>query len=772
MSREVKPGRFAVVAGAVVAATVLAVGAQGVPDAVIAVLGGPRTDFERQGGLSVRYQLPGGGDRVLEIPGVTPADAGELFDQLVHGVSFHPVIHGSHAEEVARLTGATLDLDQWADDDGQRFSVGYLRAGSRAELERALADATARGWHAPEGSTIGFEQVDGEPVHWRTYELAPAALDESMIDSARASADPNTLQSIVLVDLTPAGTTRFCDLTGQLQGRKLAIVAGTRVRSAPIIFSEICGGRISITMGSGGGEREAVTLADLLNNHRFLPRGSIAQAAHPVPPVGIGRLRWLAPLVVAAAAAALAAALAYLVIRLARPRWRTAPPGATGRFPCRRLMVTLLAPLAVAVLPQIPLAGLDTTQLATDSLFSVFGPPPSYSVITLGITPVISAFLVVELIALAIPRLRWRRHDARGRIGLGKAVAGVAVGIALIQGWFMASYLEALTSGVQVADAGLRFQVVTALSLAAGTMLLTVIAGAIREHGLGNGYGALLASTAALALIENAIDLGGLPAHGLAGLLGIAAVAAVTWCGLRWRVGPTGDRGVVLRVPSSGIRPLSELGGIGYLVAALWALASGVGVLELQGWLAQLEQLPWVLLPCVLVAVPVWSWLFARPSLVARVALQAGCDPPSRGVWLAATVVSLGLTGAVVAIALGVAAWAYLAPVATLAVATEVMIATAVVLDLCDDARARRQPLAPAWVVHQIQYLGVIEHVLGGAGIPCHVHAANLRTLLAFFGPWAPAIVLVPEAHAEAARRLLDDALRPAAGQVPVARVA
>ena len=90
---------------------------------------------------------------------------------------------------------------------------------------------------------------------------------------------------------------------------------------------------------------------------------------------------------------------------------------------------------------------------------------------------------------------------------------------------------------------------------------------------------------------------------------------------------------------------------------------------------------------------------------------------------------------------------------------------------IIDDARVRRAKLAIAAVVHQVQYLGVVEHVLGEASISYHFHASNLRTLLAFFGPWAPVIVLVPEEQASLARDKLDAVLRAAINKVPVARV-
>ncbi len=99
------------------------------------------------------------------------------------------------------------------------------------------------------------------------------------------------------------------------------------------------------------------------------------------------------------------------------------------------------------------------------------------------------------------------------------------------------------------------------------------------------------------------------------------------------------------------------------------------------------------------------------------------------------------------------------------------MFCTAVWLDIVDDARAHRTKLAPAGVLHQIQYAGVVEQVLSDAGIPCHIHASNLRTLLAFFGPFAPAIVLVPEDRAMEARLQFTKAITAATG-VPAARVA
>jgi len=162
--------------------------------------------------------------------------------------------------------------------------------------------------------------------------------------------------------------------------------------------------------------------------------------------------------------------------------------------------------------------------------------------------------------------------------------------------------------------------------------------------------------------------------------------------------------------------------------------------------------------------------LFARPAVIARAAFPANMDPPSRDAWRRATLLALVVLVPPLALAtLGGQIPAVLLwfPGGVVGVA----VTAAALLDIVDDARARRARLLPAWIAHQVQYLGVIERVLGDAGIACHLHASHLRTLLAFFGPWAPVIVLVPEDRAREATAKLDAALRPASGTVPVAQV-
>ena len=227
------------------------------------------------------------------------------------------------------------------------------------------------------------------------------------------------------------------------------------------------------------------------------------------------------------------------------------------------------------------------------------------------------------------------------------------------------------------------------------------------------------------------------------GLVGVAVIAAITACVLRWRVASKDEP--ALRVPSSGFSPLGDATAVAYLFALVSSLGLGLELSLAMARATELQARTAVVFGLVIVMVPVWSWLYARPSLLA--------PRPAMASWLRATLISL-----VMLLAVGAIQWFAAhtdSGTAAIVRALGVMLGTAVVLDVIDDLRAHRQRLAPVAVLHQIQRAGAIERTLAEAGIPCHVHASHLRTLLAFFGPFAPAIVWVPEVHAIEARAKL-----------------
>lgn len=96
--------------------------------------------------------------------------------------------------------------------------------------------------------------------------LQAVELDGDALAWARLQKDPMQRLEIA-IQLTPEGTTRFAELTRANLGRRLAIVFQGRVMSAPVIQSEIRGGRGVIT--GNYSEAEAADLVWQLNRPRF-----------------------------------------------------------------------------------------------------------------------------------------------------------------------------------------------------------------------------------------------------------------------------------------------------------------------------------------------------------------------------------------------------------------------------------------------------------------------------------------------------------------------
>jgi len=91
--------------------------------------------------------------------------------------------------------------------------------------------------------------VQGE-VAWRTYLLhARAEVTGQAIEDSFVSNDPQTGKPYVAVNFNREGADLFKELTGRNIKRRMAIVLDDRVESAPVIQSEIGGGRCQITLG-------------------------------------------------------------------------------------------------------------------------------------------------------------------------------------------------------------------------------------------------------------------------------------------------------------------------------------------------------------------------------------------------------------------------------------------------------------------------------------------------------------------------------------------
>ena len=226
-----------------------------------------------------------------------------------------------------------------------------------------------------------------------------------------------------------------------------------------------------------------------------------------------------------------------------------------------RVAWTLLAVALLVLFGHILLPGIDRAELH----HVVRGAPDidaRFSVIALGLTPLVDAFLVVELAALIVPRWRRLRHDGPGgRRALDRAVAACAIVLAAVQAHLLVRYLESWPDLAGDIYTGSRHWLLV-LTLVAGTAVIVWLISIIHRRGVGNGYAVLIvASWLAGAPWHEAVAAG----HG--GLILGAAAAGIIVLGAFAFDARTGG----IPRPASGLSPISTSAGI---LAALSLLAT------------------------------------------------------------------------------------------------------------------------------------------------------------------------------------------------------
>jgi hypothetical protein len=156
------------------------------------------------------------------------------------------------------------------------------------------------------------------------------------------------------------------------------------------------------------------------------------------------------------------------------------------------------------------------------------------------------------------------------------------------------------------------------------------------------------------------------------------------------------------------------------------------------------------------------SPLFNRPSRVAKVwpGAKAASDtaPAVRAQVMRATWRSVAFVLAVAALDL-LPSLFFNVPIFVRAL-PPIMVA-AVLLDVWEEQRFRsKHPrLSAVWPIQRVYAVAPALDALAAAGIKAFPRALRYRTLLQFFGPYAPVTLLVPEARAAEAERIVRERL-------------
>jgi len=116
-----------------------------------------------------------------------------------------------------------------------------------------------------------------------------------------------------------------------------------------------------------------------------------------------------------------------------------------------------------------------------------------FSVFALGITPYITASIVLQLMGAVVPTLEnlQKKEGEAGRNKINQWTRYLTVGLAFIQGFGVASLAQSLGPDVVIIP-GVEFKLLCAFTLATGSIFVMWIGEQITERGIGNGISLLI----------------------------------------------------------------------------------------------------------------------------------------------------------------------------------------------------------------------------------------------------------------------------------------
>jgi len=172
----------------------------------------------------------------------------------------------------------------------------------------------------------------------------------------------------------------------------------------------------------------------------------------------------------------------------------------------RRILFTLTLLIVCRIGAHVPVPGINSEALSAAmqgfantllGLYDMFsgGAFAQATVFALGIMPYISASIIIQLLGAVVPYFqRLQKEGEEGRRKITQLTRYGTVGIAMMQAWSVAIFLQGLDTpvGNVVLFPGLGFQAMTVLTLVTGTIFMMWLGEQITENGIGNGISIII----------------------------------------------------------------------------------------------------------------------------------------------------------------------------------------------------------------------------------------------------------------------------------------
>ena len=439
----------------------------------------------------------------------------------------------------------------------------------------------------------------------------------------------------------------------------------------------------------------------------------------------------------------------------------------------KRVIITLFLVLLSRILVLIPAPGIDLEVLARvvrapgrELDFSMFY---LFSTFALGITPYLSAYMLVEIFSLVIPPLKtWRGEGHVGRTKLKKVSLFATFLFAFAWGYAMAKGFEGFSQIQIVKTPGLSFRLILSLTLTAGTFFMIWIADLITRRGIGHGVSVLILAGYGISLFSSFSEIKMISYRNSSlvyflsfFIMTVVLVTLIVWVekshkkiSVKFKDGL--EAFLPLKITSAGITPVEWTSLLTMAPLTIYGLVDKSASQKLI--LSLIPNNIWYFIAYSIGIVFLYYFFtpfFYHPKKI-RTFLekrQASIVPPpgikeetymgrSLMVMIPIGVFYLGLLvftphlilGRIFNFSLG-----YFGGIG-------LIVTVAILMDLIEEMRVRRKGnnFVKVAELHDVPKAGLLKSILLQKGLPCHLQGYYHRALFYFFGPYVEISVLVP----------------------------